>query len=734
LPNVAGAGGLGGDVGIVRRLSPRGVPTFLEKAEAPDGGTRLIVVERLARGGGISDELAEDWLRDARLATEIEHDNVLCARTIVVQKTEISIVCDLVDGERLSELSLMPLEIAIKILIDVLTGLSAIHKLKHASGPHRTKVVHAEVTPSNVLVGLDGVARLLRTCRVRAPGTFPTTDTEFLAPEVVADGHVDQRADVFSVGALLSRALTGALEPWAVPLVDVAARALEAAPEKRFPTATAMVTEFRRIAGERLATTDQVAAFVVAAAGPKIAARRAVVCQSETRLRTLRPRALGPREELVSGVQEVPAQVPVAPPPPEPAVTPEPVATLEPVAPPEAVAVPDLEPVAVPDAEAVAVPEPEPVAVPDAEAVAVPEPEAVAVPEPEPVAVPEAIAMPEPEAIPEPPPLAQAIPSITRTLPPPAFEAAPMDVLAAGFVELDESELITLPPSMPPPAETRAAFPPIPPPPSLGRWASLIAVDPGAFSLAPVVDVTVPPSPPRRRPTAAPRRTRSHRSFSFPMRESLPTFAAAALGALIGWGTLQVRSREPQLSNAVTPAPAALAMAAPRVVKAEPPVIERVTEETAAPAPKRTAEKPPTSKPSASSELGAKVEPRPRAPTRPVSKESSGPAAEAESQKTPVAPPPSLAGLELAGEFDRNVAMQALRDAGDRAHTCLARLPSGSLRIAVTFARTGTVEGAVVEGPLAGTAQGACVEAKFRPVRVPPFRGSSLTVRKTITY
>src|SRR5262249_20815360 len=257
--------------------------------------------------------------------------------------------CDLVDGERLSELSPVPLEIAIKLLIDVLTGLSAIHKLKHGGASVRTKVVHAEVTPSNVLVGLDGVARLLRTCRVRAPGTFPTTDTEFLAPEVVADGHVDQRADVFSVGALLSRALIGALEPWAVPLVDVAARALETAPEKRFPTATAMVTELRRIAGERLATADRVAAFVAAAAGPQIAARRAVVCQSETRLRTLRPRALAPREELVSGVQEVPAPVPVAPPPPEP------VATPEPVAPPEGVAVSEPEAVAVAEPEAVAV-------------------------------------------------------------------------------------------------------------------------------------------------------------------------------------------------------------------------------------------------------------------------------------------------------------------------------------------------------------------------------------------
>jgi hypothetical protein len=79
--------------------------------------------------------------------------------------------------------------------------------------------------------------------------------------------------------------------------------------------------------------------------------------------------------------------------------------------------------------------------------------------------------------------------------------------------------------------------------------------------------------------------------------------------------------------------------------------------------------------------------------------------------------------------------MQALRDAGDRARACLVGSPaSNAARIAVTFARTGNVTAAAIEGPLAGTAPGSCIEAKFRPLRIPPFRGSSLTVRKTISF
>src|SRR5262249_3449550 len=152
--------------------------------------------------------------RAARIAAELEHDNVVRARAVVVRRDEISIACDFVDGERLSELwqsarPVVPIGVLTRILVDVLTGLSAIHKLKDSSGSHRLKIVHGLVTPSNVLVGLDGVSRLLRTCRVRQSEAAIAASDASLAPEIASCGHVDQRADVFGAGVLLSQALAG---------------------------------------------------------------------------------------------------------------------------------------------------------------------------------------------------------------------------------------------------------------------------------------------------------------------------------------------------------------------------------------------------------------------------------------------------------------------------------------------------------------------------------------------
>jgi predicted Zn finger-like uncharacterized protein len=102
---------------------------------------------------------------------------------------------------------------------------------------------------------------------------------------------------------------------------------------------------------------------------------------------------------------------------------------------------------------------------------------------------------------------------------------------------------------------------------------------------------------------------------------------------------------------------------------------------------------------------------------------------------TPVAaaaPAPAAGGGD-GPTFDRAAAISALSAAASAAQSCKrADGPTGSGRIAVTFAPSGNATTANVEGPpFAGTPVGGCVAARFRGTRVPPFGGASVTVRKT---
>ena len=96
----------------------------------------------------------------------------------------------------------------------------------------------------------------------------------------------------------------------------------------------------------------------------------------------------------------------------------------------------------------------------------------------------------------------------------------------------------------------------------------------------------------------------------------------------------------------------------------------------------------------------------------------------------PAAPAPAAGG---SGDFDRAAALSALSAAATAAQSCKkSDGPTGSGRIAVTFANNGQATTANVEGPpFAGTPVGGCVAARFRGTHVPPYSGAPITVHKT---
>ena len=120
-------------------------------------------------------------------------------------------------------------------------------------------------------------------------------------------------------------------------------------------------------------------------------------------------------------------------------------------------------------------------------------------------------------------------------------------------------------------------------------------------------------------------------------------------------------------------------------------------------------------------------------PAAPAAQPAAAPAA------TPAPGPAAAAPLPAArakGDFNTHAAREAMEDAAGRAGKCRnIDSPSGTARVAVTFAPNGHVTNAVIEsGPFVGTAAGSCVASKFRAAKVPPFSGDSVTVRKSVPF
>lgn len=263
------------------------------RLEGPSGFKRPVAIKRMLAAP--SDTEARTMLLDeARLASRIQHTNVVQTLDVIEEGPELFIVLEYVHGESLEQLQQRarakgepcPPRIVGAILAGALRGLHAAHEVKGDDG-QLLDLVHRDFSPHNVLVGADGVSRVLDFGVARARGRMQGTrdgqlkgKLAYLSPEQV-HGEASRQSDVFAAGIVLWEALTGArlfdapseaevlskvllcrvpplddaLAPWQ-PIVD---RALQRDPSERFSTALEMATALEQ-AG--VASNAEVASWV----------------------------------------------------------------------------------------------------------------------------------------------------------------------------------------------------------------------------------------------------------------------------------------------------------------------------------------------------------------------------------------------------------------------------------------------------------------------------------------
>src|SRR5262249_42741983 len=134
----------------------------------PIGFSRTVAIKRLHPQLAKEPEFVAMFLDEARLAARIQHPNVVATLDIVTNDDDVLLVMEYVRGESLARLMGAWVEagrtaetrIVAGILVGVLHGLHAAHEAKDEAG-EPLGLVHRDVSPQNVLVGADGVPRVL---------------------------------------------------------------------------------------------------------------------------------------------------------------------------------------------------------------------------------------------------------------------------------------------------------------------------------------------------------------------------------------------------------------------------------------------------------------------------------------------------------------------------------------------------------------------------------------------
>ncbi|MDB4963589.1 MAG: serine/threonine protein kinase [Myxococcales bacterium] len=189
----------------------------------PAGFSRAVAIKLLHGHLANDPEFSSMFLDEARLAACIRHPNVVPTLDVVAAEDQLFLVMELVQGESLSQLirdantanERIPLRVASAIFIGVLHGLHAAHEARAATG-EPLGIVHRDVSPQNILVGRDGVARVLDFGIAKAAGRLHTTrdgqikgKAAYMAPEQLRTESVDARTDVYAAAVVLWEVLTG---------------------------------------------------------------------------------------------------------------------------------------------------------------------------------------------------------------------------------------------------------------------------------------------------------------------------------------------------------------------------------------------------------------------------------------------------------------------------------------------------------------------------------------------
>ena len=206
-----------------RQIARGGMATIhIARLMGDEGFSRIVAAKRLHPEFAEDPEFVEMFLDEARIASRVNHRNVVPVLDVVKAQDEVVLVQEYVHGVPLHWLlrtaheanTHLPLNVAVSIGCQVLAGLQAAHDTCDQVG-NPLHIVHRDVSPQNVMIATDGTARLLdfgvakatMAAHITRQGTFKGK-LAYSAPEHVR-GNAVQQSDIYSLSVVLWELIVG---------------------------------------------------------------------------------------------------------------------------------------------------------------------------------------------------------------------------------------------------------------------------------------------------------------------------------------------------------------------------------------------------------------------------------------------------------------------------------------------------------------------------------------------
>jgi serine/threonine protein kinase len=311
-------GPLMGRYELLTRVASGGMATvWAARLRGSRGFQKIVALKTILPRLSENPKYERMFLAEAACASRIHHPNVAQILDLGDDNGVLFLAMEWVDGITIDELLSrartlgieIPLPVAIRIAIQVASGLHAAHELRGADG-ELVGLVHGDVSPQNIIVSFDGVTKLVDFGIAKMTEALPDGTTRskqvwgkaaYLAPEQINGAAIDRRIDVFSLGLVLHLLTTGthpfqggsptatlckiggpseAAPPGAAfadfpgELSSTIAQCLAKDPERRWKTSDELVWALESSISSDLRATDQDVAMLVRAVAGDLRVQR----------------------------------------------------------------------------------------------------------------------------------------------------------------------------------------------------------------------------------------------------------------------------------------------------------------------------------------------------------------------------------------------------------------------------------------------------------------------------
>jgi serine/threonine protein kinase len=210
---------------IVRQLAEGGMGVvYLARAEGAAGFMKPVVIKLILAKHAQNPRFLAMFVREAQILAQLRHPGIVDVLEFAEESGAYVMVLEYIAGFHLGQwhsyLELkqrrVPVELAIQIVISVVDALHHVHTQCLPDGTP-LNITHRDISPSNILLGNDGYARLLDfgVARMEVETLFRTEGGGFrgkiayAAPEMFDSGESTQQSDLYSSAAVLHELLLG---------------------------------------------------------------------------------------------------------------------------------------------------------------------------------------------------------------------------------------------------------------------------------------------------------------------------------------------------------------------------------------------------------------------------------------------------------------------------------------------------------------------------------------------